>query len=132
MLRLKEQPSEWQKFVAVMGVMPVALAWLAWWRGKLQLPLTISVTTAAVLVLLISLLRPRWFRGFYRLGMTISYHLGLMFGKILLFVFFLSLVTPLGLLLRLAGKDLLHLKRNPADQTWWRESRDNRDFDRMF
>jgi len=132
MLRLKEKPSEWQKFVAVMGATPTLIAWMAWWRGKVSLPLPIVITTAVLLVLLVSLIRPQWFRGCYRVGMTISYHMGLVFGKILLFVFFLLLVTPLGWLLRLAGKDLLQLKRGATEKTWWRPARDNREFDRMF
>jgi hypothetical protein len=77
-------------------------------------------------------MRPAWFRSFYRLGMTVSYHMGLVFGKVLLTVFFFVMVMPLGLLLRLLGKDLLELKRHPADKTWWRPARNNREFDRMF
>ena len=132
MLRLKEKPSEWQKFVAVMGATPTLIVWLAWGRGKLSLHLPVLVTAVVLAVLVVSLIRPRWFRGFYRMGMTISYRIGLVFGKGLLFLFFLFLVTPLGWLLRLAGKDLLHMKRTSAEPTWWREARDNRDFDRMF
>jgi len=132
MLRLKEKPSEWQKFVAVMGAAPSLVAWLAWWRGKVPIALPTVITSIALLVLAVALVRPGWFRGFYRLGMTVSYRIGMVIGTILLFLFFLLLVTPLGWLLKLAGKDLLNLKREGAAKTWWHPARDNREFDRMF
>jgi len=41
-------------------------------------------------------------------------------------------LTPLGLFLRLVGKDLLQLRKHPNDQTWWQPAKNNREFDRMF
>lgn len=86
----------------------------------------------AILTVIIAAIRPRWFRGFYRGGMTISFHIGQTIGKILLILFFFLFVTPLGLLLRLFGKDLLLIKKNPEGKTYWHPARNNREFDRMF
>jgi hypothetical protein len=132
MLRLKEDPREWQKFAAVMGVVANLIVWMLWWRGLVPIVVPLVVATLALTVLIAALIRPRRFRGFYRAGMTASYHIGQIAGKILLTAIFLLLVTPMGLLLRLMGKDLLALKRSPAAKTWWQPARDNRDFDRMF
>jgi len=132
MLRLKENPREWQKFVAVMGTAVNLIVWMMWWRGRLPLAAPVAVAALALAALLAALLRPRSFRGFYRAGMTVSYHFGQVIGKVLLTVFFFLLLTPLALLLRLMGKDLLKLKRPPAAPTWWQPARNNRDFDRMF
>lgn len=132
MLRLKENPREWQKFVAVMALAANLPAWLAWWRGKISLTIPVIVLSIAVTVLLIALIKPRWFRGFYRGGMTVSFHIGQVIGRVMLTLFFFVVVTPLGLLLRLSGKDLLQLKSNPADKTWWRPAKNSREFDRMF
>lgn len=132
MLRLKENPREWQKFVAVMGVAANLVAWLSWWRGKIPLPVPVTVASLAVVVLIVALIQPRWFRGFYRGGMTVSFQIGQVIGKVMLTLFFFVVVTPLGLLLRLLGKDLLGLKKNPSDKTWWRPAKNSREFDRMF
>jgi hypothetical protein len=131
MLRLKENPREWQKFVAVMGMAANLIVWMMWRRGRLPLTVPLAVAALALTVLIAALFRPRWFRGFYRAGMTVSFHFGQVVGKVLLTVFFFLFLTPLGLLLRLMGKDLLQLKHSPA-KTWWRPARNNRDFDRMF
>jgi len=132
MLRLKENPREWQKFVAVIGTAANIVVWLLWWRGALALALPVTIATFALLALVTALLRPQWFRGFYRGGMTVSFHFGQVIGKVLLTIFFFFVVTPMGLLLRLMGKDLLQLRRDQTAKTWWHPAKNNREFDRMF
>jgi hypothetical protein len=132
MLRLKEKPIEWIKFTAVMGVFVNAILWLLWWHGKLSMTLPVAAAILAVAVLITACIRPAWFRGFYRGGMTVSFHIGQTIGKVLLTLFFFLMVTPLGLLLRLFGKDLLSMKKNPGAESYWHEHKSSREFDRMF
>jgi len=132
MLRLKEKPAEWQKFVAVMGTAANLIVWMMWWRGRIQMAVPLAVAALALIVLIAAFIWPRWFRGFYRAGMTLSYHFGQIVGKVMLTIFFFVILTPLAWLLRLMGKDLLNLKRSSAEQTWWQPAKNNRDFDRMF
>ena len=132
MLRLKEQPIEWIKFTAVIGVMVNLILWLLWWRGSLFVTIPALTAIIAILTVIIAAIRPRWFRSFYRCGMTISFHIGQVIGKILLILFFFLFVTPLGLLLRLFGKDLLLIKKNPDGKSYWHPAKNNREFDRMF
>jgi hypothetical protein len=63
--------------------------------------------------------------------MTVSFHIGQVMGRILLTVLFVIVVTPMGLLLRLFGKDLLQLKRRPTT-SYWRAAKNANQFDRMF
>ena len=125
-LKLKENPREWLKFTAVMALMVSVLSFVAYRRA---FPFVVG---CAVLALLICTARPRWFRGFYRAGMTVTFHIGQVIGRILLTVFFLAVVTPLGLLLRLFGKDLLQLKRPAGAASYWRPAKTANQFDRMF
>lgn len=123
--KLKENPREWLKFTAVMAVLASVLAFL------LYRPIFLPVLALAVVALSICFMRPRWFRGFYRGGMTASFHIGQVMGRILLTVLFVLVVTPMGLLLRLFGKDLLRLKRTET-QTYWHTAKNANQFDRMF
>ena len=132
MLRLKEKPIEWIKFTAVIGLMVNVILWLLWWRGSLPVTIPGITSIIAILTVIIAAIQPRWFRGFYRGGMTVSFHIGQTIGKILLILFFFLIVTPLGLLLRLFGKDLLLIKKNPDRKTYWYPAKNNREFDRMF
>ena len=132
MLRLKEKPSEWIQFTAVMGLVVNIIFWLL--SGQGVLPPVVSLTAAIIALLAITtaFARPKWFRGFYRGGMTVSFHIGQTFGKVLLTLFFFLLVTPMGLFLRLIGKDLLHLKPAPGETSCWHKARSHKEFERMF
>jgi MFS family permease len=132
MLKLKEKPIEWIKFTAVIGFVVNAVLWLLWKREGLPIAVPMAAACVAVLAVITASFRPYWFRGFYRGGMTVSFQIGQVIGKVLLTLFFFIFVTPLGLLLRLLGKDLLLLKKIPDDKTYWHPAKNNREFDRMF
>ena len=131
-LKLKEQPREWQKFTAAMAV---ALGVVAVLFRKRQIipPMVLAVVlTLLGLALLLCLVRPRWFRPFYRAGMTLSWAIGRVMSTILLALFFLCVLTPLAFMARLLGKDLLKTKRNFLATTYWRPAKLNNQFDREF
>ncbi len=130
--KLKEEPREWLKFTAVMEVLAGALAVSLHWKKVIPRPALVGVLVFLVAALLLCWSRPRLFRGFYRAGMTASFYVGQVMGRVLLTFFFLLVLTPLGLLLRLMGKDLLKLKRPANAATYWTESRPNHHFDRQF
>ena len=132
MLRLKEKPIEWIKFTAVMGLFVNIILGLLWWHEAMPVAVPVAAAVLAVLLVITAMLRPYRFRSFYRGGMTVSYHIGQTFGKVLLIVFFFLFVTPMGLVLRLFGKDLLRLKHHPDEETFWHPSKSSREFDRMF
>ena len=132
MLRLKENPVEWIKFTAVIGLVANVIVWLIWWKDGLPLAIPVAAASIALLVLITACIRPALFRGFYRGGMTVSFHIGQVIGKILLLLIFFLFVTPLGLLLRLFGKDLLRLRPRPGEETIWQPAKGSGEFDRMF
>lgn len=132
MLRLSEKPLEWIKFTAVIGGAVNGVLGLLWRKGVVPALTCWLAVAVALTAIVVAMIRPRWFRGFYRRGMTFSFQIGQIIGKVLLTGFFFIIVTPLGLLLRLLGKDLLRLKRAPEKNTYWHKAKDNRDFDRMF
>jgi hypothetical protein len=131
-LKLKENPREWQKFTAVLVVMASVLSSLAYRRGWLPREAWFGVLAALVAAIILSLLFPRWFRPLYRGGMTVSFGIGRVMGAILLTLFFVLVLTPIALLLRLTGKDLLRLKREPDATTFWQPAKCSKEFDRMF
>jgi hypothetical protein len=130
--RLKEDPREWRKFMLVLTVVVGAGAAILGHRQVLPWAAALTVGAAAVLVLAIAWVRPRWFRPLYRGAMTGSHYLGQGIGRILLALFFLVVLTPLGWLLRGLGKDLLGLKRPPHATTYWQPARLTDHFDREF
>jgi hypothetical protein len=131
-LKLKENPREWQKFTAVMALLAIIITALLWRRGVTSRLFFFWMAGAALVPVMVSLIWPKPFRTFYRVGMTASYHVGKVIGTVMLTLLFLLILTPLALLLRAMGKDLLQLKRPPSAQTYWQPARKESALDRMF
>ena len=130
-LKLKEEPNEWLKFTVVVAVAVSSVAFLLNRRKIIDLEGIAILGITLVAAVIACAIRPRWFRGFYRAGMTASFHVGQMMGRVLLTFFFLLALTPLGLFLRLLGKDLLAMKYRKAD-TYWHSAKTSNQFDRQF
>ena len=85
----------------------------------------------AVLVI-VGGIKPVWTRPLYRVGMTISFYIGQVAGRILLTVLFLVVVTPLGIVLKVLGKDLLNLKRKAGISSYWQPVKTKPELKRQF
>jgi hypothetical protein len=84
--------------------------WPAWpWLGAASVLLALSLCAPRVL----APLNRAWFRFGLRLHAVVN-------PVILGFVFF-CVVTPIGLLARLVGKDFLRLRRDPKATSYWIE-----------
>jgi hypothetical protein len=67
-------------------------------------------------------LRPRWFRGYYRFSSKLGFAISRMAGFAVLALLFFIVITPLGLVLRMMGKDPLRLRRPAARRVIGRKS----------
>ena len=132
MLRLKEDPREWQKFVFVTLAAGNVAVWYLHLRHGLSVYLPIALICLSLPILIAAFVNPHRFRGWYRGGMAVSHALGQTMGKVFLTALFFLFITPLALLLKLFGKDFLELKNKPGETTYWRPARNSRRFDRMF
>jgi len=132
-LKLKEDPKEWRK-VTILSAIPVAIliTLLCWWRHKM--PLVIWAALMAVLcgIILSAWFRPHWFRGYYRWSSRVGFWLSQSIGQVVLALLFLIVITPLGLTLRLLGKDWLKLKSPGDAATYWNKTKESGPLDRMF
>jgi hypothetical protein len=130
-LKLKENPREWRKFALVWTIAFALATFLFHRRGMLSAKSAALVAPIIAAFFICGMALPRSMRIPYRGVMTISFYVGQFMGRILLTIFFLLLLTPLALLLRLLGKDLLRLKKTPAE-TFWQKAPDPASHDRMF
>jgi len=130
--KLKENRKDWLKFTVVVCVVCMLTVKSLGHRGTIRRDLEWGLFLALLGTMLLCIVRPGWFRGFYRAGMTIGFYIGQVVSRVLLTVIFVVIVTPLGLLLRLFGKDLLQLKRKPAGETYWHPVERTQNLDRQF
>jgi len=131
-VRLKEDPREWRKstLLTVLGLAMISS--LLCWRRVLTVPTWTSVLAVFAFIGLLACLQPRWLRGYYRISTRVSFWLSQVVARVALALIFLLLILPLGVILRLAGKDLLHLKRTPEAGTYWSEARKSNSLDQLF
>jgi Saxitoxin biosynthesis operon protein SxtJ len=96
---------------ALMGLAPLVHA------GGVRLwPLPVAVAFLAV-----TAVRPGALAPLNRLWFRIGILLGKVMTPVMMGVLFFVVVTPVGLLMRLCGKDPLRLKREPAAKSYWLE-----------
>jgi hypothetical protein len=128
----KEDPREWRKsaLLAALGL-AILSSFLCWRR---HLPINCwSVLAELILLIIIGVaLRPRWFREWYRFSLWLGFHSSQFTGRCVLLLIFIFIITPLGCVLRLRGKDLLQLKRPREAKTFWHSSKDGSPMDRLF
>ena len=131
-LRLKEQPKEWRKSTWLTALGLALLGSLLCWRRVLPVRYWVVILAALALVAVLVWFRPRWFRGYYRFSARAGFWSSQLVAKVILAVVFVLLVTPLGLLFRLTGKDALRLKRSSNCDTYWQTAKEAGPLDRLF
>jgi polyferredoxin len=90
------------------------------WRAH-GTPLSAMVLSAfGVLVWLVGLLEPKRIRFVYVALLAISVPIGWVVSNLLLRAVFYGVVTPVGLLFHLVGRDALSLRR-PQGPSYWRD-----------
>ncbi len=102
---------------------PGAVGGLALWKGSANGWIWIAVGC----VLGISRLIPPLFKAIYRFWITISIVLGYFVSRILLTIIFFIVITPMGLIMRVMGKDPMERKLDPDAATYWEPKEQEKD-----
>ena len=132
MLRLSEKPIEWAKFTLVIAVLLGAASWYISHALSLAKLYPILSSVFMLCMVVAAFINPSFFKPFYCNGMKLSYAIGQVISRVMLVLFFLLVLTPIAFILRLLGKEVLSLRFRSGKDSFWRESKQDHDFDRMF
>lgn len=111
-------PRDAALFCTSLSVMLGVVGTILCWKGRIA-PQPFGFGLAALVALAASAwLRPDWAQPVHRAAMALARGLSLVIGPVLLTLAYCVAVIPLGLLLRLMGKDLLTLKRPQQASLW--------------
>ena len=113
-------PRKLRQFAAVAVVFLVALATTAHLRGRSELAQALPLGLGTIVGLL-GLVQPTALRILYVLLSIAVFPLGFAVSHLILLVVFYGVITPLGVLSRLARSDLLSLRSDPTARSFWRE-----------
>ena len=131
-MRFKDTPSERRKFLLSLSIMLSIVVAVLLWRALIPWPSAWLAWGAVAVLLCVGLAWEAAGRWVHRAGMTLGFCVGRVFGTLFLLLLFFVLLLPLGLALRLFGKDLLQMRRWQAGaKSYWKTARPPGSLDSM-
>jgi hypothetical protein len=121
---LRQFAAAWLIFFLVVGVYRYVA------RGQHQIG--IAVAAMAVVVGVTGLIRPTAVRWVYVVATVLAFPIGWVVSQIMLAIMFYGIITPLALLFRIRGRDLLALKPAPNRSSFWTPKETPEDMGRYF
>ena len=129
---LKDEPKEWRKSALLLAFGLALIASLLRWRHHLGQQTWLVILAVLALGAVAAIFQPRWFRGYHLFSMRLGFAISRILGRAFLFLFFFFIITPLGWILRLAGKDPLQLNRRRDAGSYWHPAKAPNPLDRLF
>ena len=81
--------------------------------------LNIYISILGVFILIITFLKPNYLKPLTVLWIKFGVLLGYVVAPIVMAIIFFGVVTPIGIILKLFGKDLLKLKKTKDTKSFW-------------
>lgn len=106
-----------REFGWLVGGVFLALGGFLAWRGKTSAPVFFAL---GGFLLFFGTIRPQILKYIYIFWMALAAVMGWFMSRVLLTVLFYTTVTPIGLIMRVQGKDLLDLKFPDTKESFWR------------
>ncbi len=130
---IKEDKTTLRKFGLTVGTVLLLVGIVLYLTGKSS---SVVFGGAGVLLILFGLILPNILKPLNKIWMTLAVILGWFMSRLILFILFYIVITPIGFFLRIAGKDFLNLRTDKNSDSYWekREKRDKEkiDYERQF
>ncbi len=120
-----------RKFGITLGIVFGCLGALFLWRGRSPAHLFLAV---GIFFLSFGILFPTWLKPVQRVWMTLALLMGWVMTRVILIFVFYGVVTPISLIIRFSGKDLLKQKCPEKEGSYWLDhpARAPEDYERQF
>ena len=113
---LKTGARDLRKFGLTVGGVLAALGLVMWARGKAHFPWFLA---PGIVLLTLGAALPKALKSVYLAWMGLALALGFVVSHVVLTVFFFLVITPVGWVAGLLGKDFLRLKLDRGAPTYW-------------
>jgi len=131
-IRYKEDPRAWAKSSLFSAGALLLVGSILRWRHILGTRAWSAILVFVVILAIMVWLQPQWFRRYYRFSTWAGFWSSQAVAWVVLVVIFVFAIVPAGIIMRLAGKDPLHLKRSREISTYWKPCRPGGSLDRLF
>lgn len=124
---IKDTPKEIRIFAGGIAVICQFFAALSWWKGGTAYP---YLSTFGLLFAAVGIPFPNLIKPIFRTWMIFAVAFGKFQTRLLLRIIFYFVITPIGLTLRIIGKDPLDKKLEPEADTYWKKREPMQDAER--
>ena len=92
----------------------------------------VALMGIAVVMGVLGLINPATMRWVFVTWMVVAFPIGWLISLLMLLLMFYGVITPVALLFRMRGRDLLRRRRDPSGTTFWLPKETPRDVRRYF
>jgi membrane protein implicated in regulation of membrane protease activity len=78
----------------------------------------------AIIFALVAFIAPTLLTGFYKIWVKFGEIMGGIISKLILLILFYAIFTPVALMLKILGKDLLHKRLDSQASSYWEERKE--------
>jgi len=117
----EKSPKELKKFGLTMALICFLFSLVGIWKNGTLTGLSLALCVCTLIFIALALVAPVKLKAFERFWMALAEKINKVITPIILTIAFYVLITPLGLLLKLMGKDILALKIDKSRTTYWEE-----------
>ncbi|MDD5217788.1 MAG: SxtJ family membrane protein [Candidatus Omnitrophica bacterium] len=121
--KIESSKEKCREFAYVVGIACLIFGALFWWRQKDFYP---HVLAAGGVLIVLGWTVPMLLKPLQKVWMTLALMLGWVMSRVILSLLFFLAITPIALILRFTGKDLLDTKYKDGKNSYWhkRSSKD--------
>lgn len=106
---------KYKEFGLIWSVILIIFFSISIYKGNIHY----SLLVASLLFIICSLYFPRILSRFYHLWIKLGNTIGSIISRVIMFILYFGLFTPISLILRILGKDLLYKRVNKKSLTYW-------------
>ena len=113
---IKSEKSDLRKFGIIIGLILLVIAGFLFWKEKESFQILL---TFGVIFFFLGIAIPFILKPIYWVWMILATIIGWIMTRVILSLLYFLIVTPIGLISRIFGKQFLELKWNKSSNTYW-------------
>lgn len=130
---IKGDKSDWKKFGITMGIILAIIGFFLLWKKNNYFEYSFFLAAAFIIP---GLILPSVLKPVYKAWMALSVVMGFIMTRVIMFMIFYLIVTPIGLIASITGKKFLDMKIDQGAKSYWivreKTQKVKSDYERQF